>query len=46
METDPVCQMLVDPDTADCKTEYKGREYYFCSSGCKDQFVRNPKDYL
>ena len=46
METDPVCKMLVDPETAEYKTEYKAKEYYFCSDGCKDQFVRNPKDYL
>lgn len=46
METDPVCKMLIDPDTAEYKREFKGQEYYFCSAGCKDQFVRNPKDHL
>ncbi len=46
METDPVCQMPTDPDIAEFKTEYKGTEYYFCSSACYDKFTRDPKDYV
>lgn len=46
METDPVCQMPVDREAAEFKTEYRGKVYYFCSAGCYDQFTRDPKDYL
>jgi Cu+-exporting ATPase len=46
MEIDPVCQMPVDPDSAEFKYEYKGQEYCFCSAGCYDKFKRDPKDYL
>lgn len=46
METDPVCQMPVDPEAAEFKVEYKGQEYYFCSSGCYDKFTRNARDYV
>ena len=46
METDPVCQMPTDPDMAEFKSEFKGKEYYFCSSACYDKFTRNPKDYV
>lgn len=46
METDPVCQMPVEADMAEFKTEYRGKEYYFCSAGCYDQFTRDPKDFL
>lgn len=46
METDPVCQMPVDPDMAEFKSEYREKEYYFCSSGCYDKFKRDPKDYV
>ncbi len=46
METDPVCQMPVDIEMAEFKSEYRGKEYYFCSAGCYDKFNRDPKDYL
>ena len=46
MEIDPVCQMPVDAESADFKTEYKGKEYFFCSSGCYDKFIRNARDYV
>ncbi len=26
--------------------EYKDETYYFCCSGCKDKFVKNPEEYL
>ena len=46
METDPVCKMPTDPDMAEFKSEYKGKDYYFCSSACYDKFTRDPKDYI
>jgi YHS domain-containing protein len=45
MAKDPVCGMDVDPKTAACKSEYKGQTYYFCSTGCKKTFDKNPEKY-
>lgn len=44
-QTDPVCGMQVDEQTAAGKSEYEGQTYYFCSSGCKTRFDQNPEQY-
>lgn len=46
MDIDPVCKMEVDPATAEWKTEYKGKTYYFCAPGCKRLFEKEPEKYL
>jgi YHS domain-containing protein len=46
MAIDPVCGMEVDEKTAQWKSEYKGTTYYFCSSGCKGSFDKDPEKYL
>ena len=46
MEIDPVCKMEVDPKTAEWKTEYKGKTYYFCAPGCKRTFEKDPEAYV
>ncbi len=43
---DPVCGMDIDPASAAGKSEYKGQTYYFCSSGCKKAFDKEPEKYL
>lgn len=45
MEKDPVCGMDVDPKTAQWKSDYQGKTYYFCAPGCKKEFDRNPQKY-
>ena len=45
MLKDPVCGMDVDPKTAAGKTEYQGKTYYFCSTGCKKAFDKEPQKY-
>jgi YHS domain-containing protein len=45
MERDVVCGMQVDPNKAAGKSEYNGKTYYFCSSGCKTKFDANPAQY-
>ena len=45
MEKDPVCGMMVDPQTAAGKSEYKGKTYYFCAPGCKHSFDKEPEKY-
>jgi YHS domain-containing protein len=46
MEIDPVCGMEVDPKTATWKSTYQGKTYYFCSSGCKEDFDKDPQRYV
>jgi Cu+-exporting ATPase len=45
MHKDPICGMDVDPAEAAGKSEYKGKTYYFCSTGCKEKFDANPSQY-
>lgn len=44
--TDPVCGMAVTYDTAQARSEYNGQTYYFCSLDCKEQFDKNPEQYV
>lgn len=44
-ESDPVCGMQVSPDRAAEASEYAGKTYYFCSTGCKAKFDRNPSEF-
>ena len=46
MARDLVCSMDVDETTAQWKSEYQGRKYYFCSPGCKKAFEKNPEKYV
>jgi YHS domain-containing protein len=45
LAVDPICKMEVDPKTAKWKSEYNGKEYYFCAPGCKKAFDKNPTKY-
>ncbi len=38
---DPVCGMTVNDDS-EFKSDYQGKEYYFCCSHCKEKFDLNP----
>jgi Cu+-exporting ATPase len=44
--TDPVCGMNVDPHTTPHRYDYLGRNYYFCSAGCRGKFAAQPENYL
>lgn len=44
-ENDPVCGMSVEPQTAQHKSQYDAKNWYFCSSGCKSKFDDNPNRY-
>lgn len=46
LEKDPVCGMMVDPNSAAASTEYKGKTYYFCAVGCKTVFEKMPEKFL
>jgi len=43
---DPVCGMVVDPVTAQHKSEYQGTTYFFCCNGCRTKFEADPQKYL
>ncbi|MGD9587912.1 MAG: heavy metal translocating P-type ATPase [Pyrinomonadaceae bacterium] len=43
---DPVCKMLVVPESAAAEYEYAGKKYYFCNPGCKVKFAADPERYL
>jgi Ala-tRNA(Pro) deacylase len=42
---DPVCGSAVNERLTAGISDYRGREYYFCSSGCKMDFDDNPEAY-
>jgi Cu2+-exporting ATPase len=46
MIKDPVCGMMIDPDTAYSRIEYEGRTIYFCSKVCEEEFKRDPKRFM
>ena len=45
MVKDVVCGMVIDPKSTAGKSEYEGETYYFCSSGCKKAFDKEPEKY-
>ncbi|MDQ7848784.1 MAG: YHS domain-containing protein [Armatimonadota bacterium] len=46
MAIDPVCGMTVEEQKAAGSSEYRGQTYYFCSSGCKAAFDKEPERYV
>lgn len=46
MAKDLVCGMDVDEKTAQHKSEFSGKTYYFCGPGCKKAFDSEPQKYL
>lgn len=45
MQTDPVCNMLVDEDQAEATSTHMGETFYFCSEECKQAFDQDPERY-
>ncbi len=46
MATDPVCGMKVDPAKSAHRHAHDGRDYVFCSAGCRGKFAADPERYL
>jgi xanthine dehydrogenase accessory factor len=42
---DPICGMMVAIGTAKHKSEFQGNSFYFCCSGCKQKFDKQPDKY-
>lgn len=45
MKKDPICGMTVDEKTARFSSTHEGATFYFCSSGCKASFEKDPHKY-
>lgn len=43
---DPVCGMQVDPQTTAHHASHDGRDYHFCSAGCRGKFLADPRRWL
>jgi xanthine dehydrogenase accessory factor len=43
---DPVCAMTVDTRDASHTAIHDGQTYFFCCSGCREQFVADPARFL
>ena len=39
---DPVCGMTVNVSAAKYKSQYDGKDFYFCCAGCKQKFDKQP----
>lgn len=45
MAYDPVCKMEVSENETQYTSQYGGKTYYFCSSGCKTEFDAYPERF-
>ena len=45
MHRDPVCGLLIDGPNAR-HLDLDGRDFYFCSLSCEDEFAREPERFL
>lgn len=46
MVKDLVCGMEINEKAAGYSTIYEGEMVYFCSAGCRAEFLRRPDAYL
>lgn len=46
MHIDPVCRMVSSPGRARARVEWDGQEYFFCSTSCRESFLRDPWRYV
>ncbi len=45
MAEDPVCRMAVERENG-ISAEWNGETYYFCSRGCRAEFLEDPAEFL
>lgn len=46
MEIDPVCGMSIEREKAAATLEFDGATFYFCASGCRNEFAQRPEKFL
>ncbi len=44
-QTDPVCGMDVVPGVDTLSSAHEGKQFYFCSAGCRDRFLQHPDGF-
>ncbi|MFU0257808.1 YHS domain-containing protein, partial [Klebsiella pneumoniae] len=45
LATDPVCGMAVERGKVP-HTQWQGQEYFFCSKGCREEFLLQPGKFI
>ena len=45
-DVDPVCKMELDPGQIVAQSRYQDHVYNFCSVECKQNFDKNPEQYI
>lgn len=43
---DPYCRMSLEGHTIAAVTTHEGKQYGFCSTYCRDEFLKDPEAYL
>lgn len=43
---DPVCGMLIAPESATGTSTFEGKQVHFCSSSCKERFDEAPESFV
>jgi len=46
MVKDIVCGMHIEKLKTSAKSNYQGKDYYFCSLVCKERFGSEPEKYI
>jgi P-type Cu+ transporter len=46
MTKDPVCGMRIVKHQAAGTSNYKGEDYFFCSTACKQKFDKQPAQFI
>lgn len=44
--SDPVCGMRLEKNSPDLTFSHQGKNYYFCSPSCRQQFESKPEKYV
>ena len=43
---DPVCGMAISPADAAASVVHRGQTWFFCTTACRDRFIRDPEAFL
>ena len=43
---DPVCKCRFEEERVEHSSEHDGKKVYFCSVECKEEFEKNPLEYM
>lgn len=46
MTIDPVCGMTIDERNPQFETKFAGKQYFFCSEECRQEFEDHPDEFL